>query len=254
MLLRRITEHVSTQNWTAVFLDFVIVVAGVFIGLQVANWNETRQERILERVYLERLHDEAFAGINGFLETTDIAYTKRLDAMHSAYQAVYSDDPEIESLDPDECNAIANTHGIIAFPHQFPSLEELNSSGRFSIIQDQELRDRLTGYALMQENGQSLVDYFTADHFVMPLLFPDYFQTRLRYAGGSWANTQAVTCRLDLMREDQRFLNTLTEAVSRYNGYYTIVLRPEIDSVKTIHSMLDEHLQVAHEEEQADKG
>ena len=30
MLLRRITEHVKTQNWTAVAIDFVIVVVGVF--------------------------------------------------------------------------------------------------------------------------------------------------------------------------------------------------------------------------------
>ena len=29
MLLRRITEHVKAQNWTAVALDFVIVVVGV---------------------------------------------------------------------------------------------------------------------------------------------------------------------------------------------------------------------------------
>ncbi|MEM6537231.1 MAG: hypothetical protein AAF742_00400 [Pseudomonadota bacterium] len=45
MLLRRITEHVRTQNWFAVFLDFVIVVVGVFIGLQVSNWNDQRAAR-----------------------------------------------------------------------------------------------------------------------------------------------------------------------------------------------------------------
>ena len=45
MLLRSITKHVRDQNWFAVFLDFVIVVVGVFIGLQVANWNEARVEQ-----------------------------------------------------------------------------------------------------------------------------------------------------------------------------------------------------------------
>ncbi len=33
MLLRRVTEHVKTQNWFAVLLDFLIVVIGVFMGL-----------------------------------------------------------------------------------------------------------------------------------------------------------------------------------------------------------------------------
>lgn len=39
MLLRRITEHVREQNWTAIVIDFVIVVVGVFVGIQVSNWN-----------------------------------------------------------------------------------------------------------------------------------------------------------------------------------------------------------------------
>ena len=42
MMLRRIFEHVKTQNWFAVGLDFLIVVTGVFIGIQVANWNAER--------------------------------------------------------------------------------------------------------------------------------------------------------------------------------------------------------------------
>ena len=40
MLLRRIIKHVSEQNWTAIVIDFVIVVIGVFVGIQVSNWNE----------------------------------------------------------------------------------------------------------------------------------------------------------------------------------------------------------------------
>ena len=42
MLLRRISQHVKDQNWFAVLLDFFIVVVGVFVGIQVANWNEER--------------------------------------------------------------------------------------------------------------------------------------------------------------------------------------------------------------------
>ena len=58
MLLRRITEHVKNQNWTAVGLDFVIVVVGVFVGLQVQEWAEEQDRRELETTYTTRLHDE----------------------------------------------------------------------------------------------------------------------------------------------------------------------------------------------------
>jgi hypothetical protein len=55
MLLRRVTNHVQNQNWFAVFIDFLIVVVGVFIGIQVANWNESRIERHLSQDYTKRL-------------------------------------------------------------------------------------------------------------------------------------------------------------------------------------------------------
>ena len=38
MLFRRIKTHVKAENWFAVGIDFLIVVVGVFIGIQV--WNE----------------------------------------------------------------------------------------------------------------------------------------------------------------------------------------------------------------------
>jgi 6-phosphofructokinase len=58
MLLRRVIEHVKTQNWTAVALDFVIVVVGVFIGIQVSNWNERLAERDTEARLLTYLAED----------------------------------------------------------------------------------------------------------------------------------------------------------------------------------------------------
>ena len=43
MLLSRAVEHVKTHNWLAAAVDFLIVVVGVFVGLQVSNWNADRE-------------------------------------------------------------------------------------------------------------------------------------------------------------------------------------------------------------------
>lgn len=51
-------EHVRAQNWTAIVLDFVIVVVGVFIGIQVSNWNDSLAFEKRERVLLRELHGE----------------------------------------------------------------------------------------------------------------------------------------------------------------------------------------------------
>ena len=58
MILRSVMRHVRDQNWIAVGLDFVIVVVGVFIGIQVANWNEERAEGDLaDRSRLQLIED-----------------------------------------------------------------------------------------------------------------------------------------------------------------------------------------------------
>ena len=58
MLLRSVSKHVRDQNWVAVALDFLIVVVGVFIGIQVANWNEERAEGDLaDRYRLQLIED-----------------------------------------------------------------------------------------------------------------------------------------------------------------------------------------------------
>lgn len=58
MLLRRVVEHVREQNWTAIGIDFVIVVAGVFVGIQVANWNTERERTLESAVLTARLKDD----------------------------------------------------------------------------------------------------------------------------------------------------------------------------------------------------
>ena len=43
MILRRLAHNLREQNWTAIAIEFVLLVLGVFLGIQVANWNEDRK-------------------------------------------------------------------------------------------------------------------------------------------------------------------------------------------------------------------
>ncbi|HET9810701.1 MAG TPA: hypothetical protein VFP53_03270 [Sphingomicrobium sp.] len=58
MAIRRFREHVADHNWFAVMVDVGIVVLGVFLGLQVSNWNQARIEAAQARDYRERLIGE----------------------------------------------------------------------------------------------------------------------------------------------------------------------------------------------------
>ena len=55
MILRRVVQRLKQQEWTAVVIEIAIVVLGVFIGIQVSNWNDDRKEQALEVVYLDRI-------------------------------------------------------------------------------------------------------------------------------------------------------------------------------------------------------
>ena len=72
MLLRRITEHVKAQNWFAVGLDFLIVVFGVFIGLQVSNWNDARADERAFQDAMERLMEENTETLRSAGEVRDV--------------------------------------------------------------------------------------------------------------------------------------------------------------------------------------
>ncbi|MBI1393569.1 MAG: hypothetical protein GC152_12575 [Alphaproteobacteria bacterium] len=61
MILRRVIEHVRNQNWTAVALDFVIVVVGVLLAMQISNWNEAnaagRQRGLIVEALINDISD-----------------------------------------------------------------------------------------------------------------------------------------------------------------------------------------------------
>jgi len=52
---RGVIEHVRKQEWTAIAIDLAIVVVGVFIGMQVSNWNAEREANRKGAVFSERL-------------------------------------------------------------------------------------------------------------------------------------------------------------------------------------------------------
>jgi hypothetical protein len=58
MILRRVIAHFRKQEWTAIAIDFIIVVVGVFVGLQVNNWNEGRANNSIAAGHLEEIADD----------------------------------------------------------------------------------------------------------------------------------------------------------------------------------------------------
>lgn len=74
MIFRRLSANLRAQNWTAVAIELAIVIVGVFIGVQAANWNQARQERQKTNLLLSQLEAE-LTTFHGFLDQLDGYYS-----------------------------------------------------------------------------------------------------------------------------------------------------------------------------------
>ena len=84
MILRRITQHVKDQNWTAVAIDLVIVVVGVFLGIQLGNWNAER----LAQQRQEQIADALETTLRDAISVQD-RFVAEIDAGLAAWEAAY---------------------------------------------------------------------------------------------------------------------------------------------------------------------
>src|SRR5215207_7388482 len=57
-MLNRIARYLSEQHWNAIAIEFVIVTAGVLMGIQVSNWNDDRLDRARTDQQLASFHTE----------------------------------------------------------------------------------------------------------------------------------------------------------------------------------------------------
>lgn len=58
VILQRLAKSLSLQHWGAALLEILIVVIGIFLGLQVDDWNQQRKDRGDEKIFLNRMHDD----------------------------------------------------------------------------------------------------------------------------------------------------------------------------------------------------
>lgn len=98
MLLRRLSQHIKNQNWFAVSLDFFIVVVGIFIGLQVTDWNNKIQRKERLNLAIQRTIQEASANIeiiNAYQKDISNTIKTAEPLIKSLIECTFEDDSQI---------------------------------------------------------------------------------------------------------------------------------------------------------------
>jgi hypothetical protein len=135
MILRRVIQHFRHQEWTAIFIDFLIVVFGVFMGIQVANWNQAQNDKLLGETFTERLnHDlvvEAWAYFSVIEYLNDVQTTADIALAGLEGTNNISDEERLIAA----YRATQYSPGI----RQRTTYDELISTGKIALITDQAL-------------------------------------------------------------------------------------------------------------------
>lgn len=157
VLLRRITQHVKAQNWTAVALDFVIVVVGVFMGIQLGNWNEARQGRLSEAQYLERFADEIELTIEHIRKEREFSESS-IQAIENFTAQLYRDRTSDEAV-VSATNEFTTKGAFFAnFSPNRTTFDDLITTGNFDIIGDEAIRTGLIKLHARYEDAKETID------------------------------------------------------------------------------------------------
>ncbi|WP_420434218.1 hypothetical protein [Hyphobacterium sp.] len=147
MILARLSQAVRTQNWFAVVVEFVVVVAGVVIGFAVTGWAETRNDDRRADLYLERLSADMEENQRRYIQSRDfrsdvrafgleaLAYTEGRRTPETPWRVILA---YFNASQAGGSELVAATYG------------ELIATGDLRLLQNSALRGRLSSYYSQQ--------------------------------------------------------------------------------------------------------
>ena len=203
MILQRLSKSIRQQDWFAVFIEFVIVVAGIFAGLQANEWAQERQDREEERAALERLFLEAESAHQ--LLARNVKRAQQMNQLRrNAVQFADSDLPLPENELPFKIGI--NTLAI--FPTAMPvsvAYDELKSSGQMQLIRSAEIRSQIAEFHTdLEFFNQRQLGFGDGSY-----RFIDHYQRHVTWDYNPEATTSDIllsTYNWDTLRSDESFI------------------------------------------------
>lgn len=182
MTTGRIAGSLLDRRWVHFAIELVLVVVGILIALAIDGWSDEREQRRSERVYLELLARD-LGQIASQLQQQIEFETNMANTSVAAYELIDNDDPARYSARLGKMLVAASARRTLFLDSA--AYTDLISTGNLGLIQDRELRDRITRYfadaerreLIVEKNNRVFVDdtflAFLFDHGVSYHLWKD---------------------------------------------------------------------------------
>jgi hypothetical protein len=233
MILRRLSQSLKQQNWMAIGIEFFLLVFGVFLGIQVANWNEARRDRQAEREYLDRLRQEIAVILPEARSTRDHLVKEK--ALIEELRVFLATGQGGANMDARHCIAASRSHIYAATIYYPPTIKELISTGRILLIRDPAMRTAIMAYDQTSANMTQLRTDIQIDRRVLARYYPTLIDSGL---SGDWSGAR---CDFMGMRRDQAFMNDFIDNQHRYGAYVGELGYYQTEALETLAKALEPH-------------
>lgn len=221
MLFRRISQHIGAQNWLAVVLDLAIVVVGIFLGLQVSAWNDTRHDRLRETEILDHLSAD-FEEIKTEVDEALDFHRDVIEALNTVLLSL-----ETGTVTPEE--EVSVRRGLQRAlwyntgARRSDTYVDLVSSGQIRLIQNEELRSVLSKYDELHAKANLLFAQFWEGQRSHEIVFGRHFsyETVRRRAGEMFLPGEIIAFDIAGMAADPEFQRAVHRLIE-YQVYYQV--------------------------------
>jgi hypothetical protein len=237
MILRRIAQQALNQEWSVIAIELMIVIAGVYLGIQAQDWSTNRENREIERQHLSSLHDEISEMIE--IDTRRVAAARdQLQAIESVARYFSGASTGME-LTTDHCEAISRSHIYVGGILTPPTIEELLATGRLQLITNSALRSAIVSYSQKIEGYRQLNTDIQVDRLVLSRVYPSLITLKLQ-------SQEDPTCDFAAMRQSPSFLNDLADNSYRHEAFVNQVVVGQQELRTSLHAVLDPELGIYH--------
>lgn len=161
MILKRLANALRAQDWTTVTVEFFIVVAGIYLGLQANDWALDRENRKQERAALERLLLEAEGAVEAIEQR--VQYTQWINGVRRASISFIDSD---DAVPEDDLMLRVGINTLDRFPPLNPvrvAYQELTSAGQMQLIRAPAVRATIASFHAELETFNRFGEIFGSD-------------------------------------------------------------------------------------------
>lgn len=213
MILRRLADAARRQDWTVVGIELIVVVVGIFLGLQVDNWNETRKSLREEASYLSRLAVELEANRTATQQRVE-SHREREKVLRELVAVLGGERSEVhppDGIQPALCRWFVMPTSEISTT----TFDEIVNAGKLELIRDPETRRLIQAAYAAHETWRYQIELLATPVRELARELSPHIDWGLEEAGSGFH------CRFDLeaMAADPGALSTLVQLARSQRVY-----------------------------------